>query len=348
MNKNTVHCLIMAGGKGLRFWPKSREKKPKQLLNFFFDRSLLEQTINRVSFTDKKNITISTNSDIADDVLKYHDKLIVEPLGRNTAPCIAYACFKISQNLDDVMVVLPSDQYIKEEKKFNDTIKKAIDFASTNDYIVSLSIKPSSPHTGYGYIEAGELIKDDLYQIKTFKEKPDLNTAKAFIEAGNYFWNAGIFVFKISVMLDAVKEFMPDLYDKLSDIVKKDNPDYFKKNYPLLKSESIDYGVMEKVKNKACITANFYWDDLGSWESLEKYLNKYKFGNSNDTNVEFIDSKNLLVNQYNKNKITALIGLEDLLIVDTEDVLLISKKDKASLVKNIVNNLKDKKLDQYL
>lgn len=348
MIKNNVHCLIMAGGKGVRFWPKSREKEPKQLLNFFFKETLLEQTINRVNFTNKKNITISTNVEIAEKISKLHDKLIIEPAGRNTAPCIAYACLTLSKKLDDIMVVLPSDQYIKDEENFNETIKKSIAFVTNNDYILSISIKPSYAHTGYGYIEAGEPISDDFFKIKTFKEKPDQNTANTFIEAGNYFWNSGIFVFKISAMLDAVKSFMPDLYTKLQDIVKHNSKDYFDKNYPFITAESIDYGVMEKIKNKACISANFYWDDLGSWESLEKYLNKYRYGTSNTSNVEYLDSNNLFINQYNKNKLTALIGLEDLLVVDTEDVLLIAKKDKSLLVKNIVSNLKNKKMDQYL
>jgi len=344
--KPKTHCLIMAGGKGLRFWPVSREKKPKQLQKLFFDKTLLEQTIDRVSFID--NICISTNKTIANKVKKIHSNIITEPASRNTAPSILYSCFKLQSNIDDIMVVLPSDQYINEKKTFIKTITKALAFVKKQNYIVCIGIKPNSAHTGYGYIKKGKLLEKDLFLIDSFKEKPDLFTAEKYFKSDNYFWNAGIFIFKISTILEAFKNTCSDLYKSVYDIYKKDNYNYFVNNYKKLPSISIDYAVLEKIKNIAFIKASFTWDDLGSFKTLENYHDKYAFGTSNSQLVSNIDSKNIAINQYNKNKLSAFIDIEDLLIVDTKDVLFISKKESVNKVKDLIENLKYKKLKKFL
>lgn len=346
--ENSVKCLIMAGGSGVRFWPKSRIKNPKQLQKFFFTNSLLKETINRVRFTDFKNIVVACSKDIKESVFEIHKNIIIEPAPRNTAPCIAYASLKLQTSVDDIMVVLPSDQYIKETNLFNDIINKAINFASKNDYIVSLGIKPSSAHTGYGYIEAGENINSDILYINNFKEKPNLETANEFLKSGNYFWNAGIFIFKISVFIEALKNHMPTLFNETKLIVDKNDDEFFKNEFPKLKSESVDYGIMEKITNRACILADFYWDDLGSWDSIEKYYDDFENGKTNTKLVSALNSNNIFINQYNKNKLTTVIGLDDIVVVDTKDALLITKKSDSQKIKNLHEKLKAENLNEYL
>jgi len=349
MKKNSkpkTHCLIMAGGKGLRFWPMSRDKKPKQLQNLFFNKSLLEKTIERVNFFD--NICVSTNQNIASKVKKIHSNIIIEPASKNTAPSILYSCLKLQTNIDDIMVVLPSDQYIKENKIFRNTIKKAISFVEKYKYILCLGIKPNSAHTGYGYIKKGKHIENDIYLIDSFKEKPDFNTAFKYFNSNDYFWNAGIFIFKISTILDAFKNTCSDLYKDVYNIYIKNNKNYFTENYKKLPSISIDYALLEKIENIAFIKADFSWDDLGSFKSIDKYNLKYDFGHSNNKLVSYLNSKNVSINQYNTNKLTAIIDLDNILIVDTNDVLFVCKKESDNKIKDILAKIKENNLDKFL
>jgi mannose-1-phosphate guanylyltransferase len=360
-----THCIIMAGGRGTRFWPESRNTRPKQLIALTGAKTLLEQTVERVlPICPPSNIHIVTGVDIKDKVERLSSShkginIIAEPKGRNTAPCIGYMASRISffASPDDVMVVLPSDHLINDEAKFLKTISYGVEAALESDTVVTIGIKPSSPHTGYGYIQAGEKLKTgkdgiSIHSVRSFKEKPTLEKAKQFIESGDYLWNAGIFIVKAGVMLSEIKKHMPELYEGIQDIAKhfgkKDELSVFNEKFVTLPAESIDFGVIEKLPNTITIPADFGWNDLGSWNSLYDIKDKKDFGISNTGMVVSIGSKNMIVNTSNPKKLVALINVEDLIIIDTGDVVLIANRKDDQKVKEIVEKLKEKKMDEYL
>ena len=351
----------MAGGSGTRFWPKSRALKPKQLIELSGSgKTLLEETIARVNdFCPQKNIHIVTGEKISAPIKKMFSKnkqinIIAEPKGRNTAPCIGYMAARISKfnNPDDIMVIMPADHLIKETKKFLTVLTTAVEAASKHDCFVTVGIPPRSPHTGYGYIQIDKQIKNNLYKVKTFKEKPNLKTAKEFVKDGGYLWNAGIFAVKASVALKEIKKYMPNLYYDINEISKsfgtKIETRTFKKLFPTLEAQSIDYGVIEKLKNTLTVKANFNWEDLGSWTSIEPLRNKKEFGVSNTDNVLWLDSSANIIDSYSDKKLIALLGVKDLLIIETPDVLLIADKKCDQRIKELVEELKIKKKDKFL
>jgi mannose-1-phosphate guanylyltransferase len=355
----------MAGGRGTRFWPESRNKRPKQLIALTGTKTLLEDTVQRVlPICSLSNIHIVTGVDIKDKVEKLTSShkginIIAEPKGRNTAPCIGYMASRISffSSPDDVMVVLPSDHLIKDEAKFLKTISAGVDAALEHNTVVTIGIKPSSPHTGYGYIQAGEKLKTgkdgiSIHSVKSFKEKPTLEKAKQFIQNGDYLWNAGIFIVKAGVILAEIKKHMPKLHDGIQDIAKhfgkKDELSAFNEKFTALPAESIDIGIIEKLPNTITIPADFGWNDLGSWNSLYDIKDKKEFGTSNTEAVVSIGSNNVIVNTCDPKKLVALINVEDLIIIDTDDVVLVANRKDDQKVKEIVEKLKEKKLDEYL
>ncbi len=351
----------MAGGSGTRFWPKSRILKPKQLIELSGSgKTLIEETVTRIEdLCPQKNIHIVTGEKISTAVKKTFSKnkqidIISEPKGRNTAPCIGYMAARISEfsDADDIMVIMPSDHLINETNKFLAVLKTAVEAASKYDCFVTVGIPPRSPHTGYGYIQTDKQIKKSLYKVKKFKEKPNLKTAKEFVKKGDYLWNAGIFAVKASVALKEIKKHMPSLYSDINKISKtfgtKIESSTFKKQFPLLEAQSIDYGVIEKLKNTLTVKADFSWDDLGSWTSIEPLRKKKGFGVSNTENVIWLGSSSNILDSYSDKKLIALLGVKNLIIIETPDVLLIADKNCDQKIKEIVEELKRKKKSKFL
>jgi len=345
--KMVVKAVIMAGGKGERFWPLSREKFPKQLLSLIGKKSLLQETVDRLQpLISSQDILVVTRRSLARAIERQlpqipRKNIISEPVGRNTAPCIGLAAKMIKE--DAVMVVLPADHIIKPRRKFLDTLKKAVTLAKETENLITIGIKPTYPATGYGYIEVGNKEKQQVFRVKRFVEKPDKKKAERFLKTGRFFWNSGMFVWRKSVILEAIGKYMPFLYQKLQMISSKN----ISKLYPGLPNVSIDYGIMEKAKNSLLIPADFSWEDLGSWESLDKFLSRDKEKNAIIGRVSTIDSQNCIM--VNRKGLLSAIGVSDLIIVSTEDVTLVFPKGKGQQVKKLVEKLRrDPRLRKYI
>lgn len=338
MSANNIYALILAGGKGERFWPASRRNYPKHFLKILGKKSFLQETFSRLkSFVPKERIFIVTTKNQASLVkkqTKLRDKnIIIEPLGKNTAAAIGLGSMFIDKlNDDPVIVALPSDHRIEPKAKFIKAIKQAVNLAWEKQGIVSLGIKPTYPATGYGYI------KTVHGKVERFTEKPSLPLAKKFIKTKSYFWNSGIFVFPASVILENIKKYQPRLYASLLKIEKEKSKTKIAKIYSKLKNLSIDYAVMEKTNRLYMLESNFKWDDVGSWASLEKYLKKDKSGNIISAFHHGADTKNCTI-ICPSGRLIAAMGLKNMLIVQTKDATLICPKDKSEGIKKIVENL---------
>jgi len=344
--KMVVKAVIMAGGKGERFWPLSRERFPKQLLSLTGKKSLLQETVERIQpLIPPRDILVVTRRPLARAVERQlpqipRKNIISEPVGRNTASCIGLAAKMIKG--DAVMVVLPADHIIKPRGKFLDTLKRAVTLAGETEDLITIGIKPTYAATGYGYIEVGNKEKQGVFGVKRFAEKPDRKKAERFLKTGRFFWNSGIFVWKKSVILEAMRKYMPSLYRGLQRISLKN----VNKLYPGLPNVSIDYGIMEKAKNSLVLPADFSWEDLGSWESLDKFLLRDRKKNAITGRVLLMDTQNCTV--VNKKGLLSTIGVSDLIIVSTDDVTLVFPKGKGQQVKKLVEKLKkDPKLRKY-
>ena len=354
--------VIMAGGKGERFWPKSRINLPKQFLSLTDDgKSMIQHTVERAkSLVDIENVYVVTNEMYKNLVLEHvpdipDENIIIEPVAKNTAPCIGLAAMHIAKkDINSKMIILPSDHLIKFNEIFIDTLKTALDVVEKGDNLVTIGITPNYPETGYGYINftKGESFKDsaNVYEVLRFVEKPNLEKAKEYLTSGQYLWNSGMFVWKASTILKNFKEYLPEIYEGLQKIGESIGTEKYeevlKKEFSNLPSESIDYGIMEKAKNIYVIPGNFGWDDVGSWLSLERINKTNQDGNVINGNVISIRTKNSII-QGNE-KLIATIGLEDIVIVDTDDVTLICHKDNTQEVKEIINNLKICNRNEYL
>jgi mannose-1-phosphate guanylyltransferase len=351
----------MAGGSGTRFWPRSRVAKPKQYLNMFGDKSLLQSTLERFkTFTETDNIYIVSSKSQADALESQaaelpKENLIYEPVGKNTLPCIGLAAmFAERDNPDGIMVVSPSDHLINDHGLFRDTIQAAAKIADEKDGIVTIGITPNYPATGYGYVKTAEDItggeKIKQFKVDRFVEKPDLENAEKYLAEGGYYWNSGLFIFKISVFLDAVKEFAPDLYKDLQRIQQDIGKPSFNQTldtiYRAVESISVDYGIMEHAKNIYLVEGNFDWNDLGSWESVYQEQKKDENGNAAKGDAIFLDSNNSYV--YSENETVALVGLDDVVVVRDGNATLVCKRDKVQDVKKIVEQLKSENKNQFL
>lgn len=359
-----VHCVIMAGGSGTRFWPKSRKKMPKQLHSLFSDKPMIIETIDRIlPLFKENNIHVVAGINIEENVKKTMScfksaDIVIEPKARNTAPCIAYMAMKLfHQHGDGIMLVLPSDHVIQNRKKFTDVLAFGMKAAEKHNTIVTLGLEPDSPHTGYGYIQLGEQVEkaDDatlLHKVKSFKEKPNAEKAKEFFDSKEYMWNSGMFMMKTSTIISAVQKYMPELHKGLEEIAKSfgksNEKEIFNKLFAELPAQSIDIGVIEKLDNVLTIPTEFGWNDIGSWTSLNEILQAQEFGISDTKNTVCVNSKNLIISEANPKKLIATLGVEDLIIIDTEDALLVTTKDKAQDIKEIVLALEKKKMEQYL
>ncbi|MBI5048857.1 MAG: mannose-1-phosphate guanylyltransferase/mannose-6-phosphate isomerase [Deltaproteobacteria bacterium] len=359
-NKN-IHVVIMAGGVGTRFWPLSRESSPKQMLKITGEDTMLRQTIKRLhDFVPQENISIVTSEKQAFDLNlhieglkkdKGHLKIIAEPFGRNTAPAIGLAAVYLKKAKPDaIMVVLPADHSIRNEKVFIETLKTAVNCAE-GGHLVTLGIKPSQPETGYGYIKTGARGKGrEVRKVERFVEKPDIKTAEKYVKSGNYFWNSGIFAWKTSVILEEIKKYMPMLYNGLLKINKaigtKSEKEVIKETYSELENQSIDYGVLEKSKNVIVVPADIGWSDVGSWAALDQVISCDANGNIIKGNAVDIGSKDSVV--FGGERLVATIGLKNMIVVDTADATLVCPKEKAQDVKKIVDELKKHGREEHL
>ena len=354
--------VIMAGGKGERFWPKSRINLPKQFLSLTDDgKSMIQHTVERVkNLVDIENIYVVTNEMYKNLVSEHipdipEANIIIEPAAKNTAPCIGLAAVHIAKkDINSKMIILPSDHLIKFNEIFIDTLKIALDVVEKGDNLATIGITPNYPETGYGYINftKGESFKDstNIYEVLRFVEKPNLEKAKEYLTSGQYLWNSGMFVWKASTILKNFKEYLPEIYEGLQKIGKSINTgkyeEVLKKEFLNLPSESIDYGIMEKAKNIYVIPGNFGWDDVGSWLSLERINKTNQDGNVITGNVISIKTKNTIIQ--GSDKLIATIGLEDIVVVYTDDVTLICHKNNTQEVKEVINNLKICNRNEYL
>ena len=355
-------ALIMAGGRGERFWPKSRKNLPKQFLSLTSDgKTMIQLTVERISpVVSLENIYISTNTSYKKLVMEQlpgipEENILCEPVGRNTAPCIGLAAVHIRKKLGDaIMMVLPSDHLIKNNVMFLDVLRDAATAAEENINLVTIGITPSYPETGYGYIQFdSQNLKEctsRAYKVVNFKEKPDLSTAKEYVASGDYLWNSGMFIWKVSSILSNMENLMPAMYDGLKKIENSigttDQEQVLESEFINFKSESIDYGIMEHAKDIYIIPGAFGWDDVGSWLALERINSSNEFGNVVNGNVISIDTKNSII--HGNEKLIATVGLKDIIIIDTEDALLICDKDSTQDIKKVIENLKICNRNEYI
>jgi mannose-1-phosphate guanylyltransferase len=351
----------MGGGIGSRFWPVSRENRPKQFLDFFgTGRSLLQQTFDRFSqIIPTENIYIATNELYADLVKEQlpeikDDQLLLEPTRRNTAPCIAYAAYHIQAiNPKANIVVTPADHLILQEQHYLKNIQTGLNFVNKFPSLLTLGVKPSRPETGYGYIQTKEGgVADNIQKVKAFTEKPNYELAKVFFESGDFFWNSGIFIWNVKTIIDAFNQHLPDVATRFNqglDIYNTpEEKAFITEQYPMCQNISIDYGVMEKAGNVYMLVADFGWSDLGTWGSLYDLAEK-----DNQSNVAlkckslFIESSDNLVT-LSKDKLAVIQGLNDYIIIESDNVLLICKKTEEQRIKQFVADVNMKFGETYL
>ena len=338
-----ICALIMAGGKGTRFWPLSTEEKPKQFLNLVGDKTMIQMTVDRIlPIIPIERIFICTGEkyiDLVEEQLPNlpRKNIIIEPEGRNTAPCIALSAILIDRYYkDSTMVVLPSDHLIKSEDEFRKIIIKGYKFLEENkDGILTLGMKPDRPETGYGYINCGRDIELGIKAVKQFVEKPNLELAKKYLREGTYLWNGGMFLWKTRHILNEIKKYAPSTYEALHNLsnVKEDEiQEYINNNYNKTDSISIDYAVLEKSEKIFVIPSEIGWDDIGTWKSVERYREKDIYNNILSEGVKVIDSQSNMV--VNNEKNIVMLGVEDILAIETEDTIYIVNK-------NYMDNLRD-------
>ncbi|MBU1678012.1 MAG: NTP transferase domain-containing protein [Bacteroidetes bacterium] len=345
-----AYAVIMAGGVGSRFWPKSREKNPKQLLKIFSENSMIQETVLRLNgIMKKENIFIITNNAQREGIIEQLsnipvENIIAEPFGKNTAACIGLAAVIIKSKCENaIMITLPADHLIKDVSIFQQTIKDAIEFAEQNQRLVTIGINPTRPETGYGYIQIEESpIEDSIFKVLRFAEKPNLETAERFLESGDFFWNSGMFIWSVDTIMKEFNQHMPDLVEGLDNIYNAINkPEYndvLFNAYGQFKSISIDYGIMEKSQNVYLIKGNFDWNDVGSWEAVYQLAEKDEDENASEGEVFYESTKGSFIST--KKKFTAVLGVENLIVIETEDALLICDRNKAQDVKVVVDHLK--------
>lgn len=361
---NNTYCVIMAGGIGSRFWPLSKTNMPKQFLDILgTGRTFIQQTYDRFKrICPDENFYVVTSSDYKDLVMQQlpelrTDQVLLEPLRRNTAPCIAYASYKIlTINPYANIIVAPSDHHIQDEDKFLEQVNKGLKFVTKNDALLTLGIPPSRPETGYGYIQIESKVAEEetetLYKVKTFTEKPNLELAKIFLESGEFFWNSGIFIWSLSSILKAFDTHL----STVSELFKKgyklygtaDEVPFLNKTYSECQNISIDYGIMEKASNVYVLCSDFGWSDLGTWGSLYESSNKDDHENVvSGQNVMLYNSTNCIVNIPN-NKLVVLHGLDGYIVVESEGILLVCKKEEEQQIRQFVNDVRMNKGEEFV
>ena len=357
-NKN-YYAILMAGGVGSRFWPVSTQDFPKQFHDMLgTGDTLIQKTFNRLAhLIPKENIFILTNERYNDLVFEQlpevtQRQVVLEPAMRNTAPCILYAALKIQkENEDAVMIVAPSDHWIEDESAFSNNVQEAFEFCESNNALMTLGIQPTFPNTGYGYIEFDKSATSSIKKVNQFREKPDYETAKKFIEQGNFLWNAGIFMWSAKSVIEAFQNNQPELYKLFEAGYESYNTDreevFIQENYAKAENISVDYAIMEQSSNVFVLPATFDWNDLGTWGSLYDKLDKDNDGNAvvNAKTLTEDASGNMI--RTKTNKVVVVDGIEDYIIVDEDEVLLIFPKTKEQDIKKVLQNVKDNYGEHY-
>ena len=360
-----LYALIIAGGKGQRFWPKSTTARPKYLLPFTGKRSLLQETVHRAKWVVPASriwvITIKQSaSAVGKQLIGFPGiKIVQEPFGRNTAAAVGLGAVLIKRiDPDAVIMVLPADHLIKDRKKFCSAVRLCARAARSKKALVTVGVKPTYPATGYGYIQLDPEDKsltrnsqEKIFRVKRFIEKPDKKTARRFLNSSRYLWNSGMFFWRAKVILGEIENHLPGLFRGLTRIEKARSTSSRQKVirdvYKNLKPDSIDYGVMEKAKNVLCLKTDFSWDDCGSWLCLERLYQPDKNGNIFFGNVAGMDARNSIIFG-SKNRLIAALGVKDLIVIATGDVVMICPKKKAEKVKDLVEDLKKRKFTKYI
>lgn len=352
-------ALIMAGGRGERFWPKSRKNMPKQFLSLTDDgKTMIQLTVERIlPLVAMEDIFVVTNRDYRELVHRQlpelpEENILCEPVGRNTAPCIGLGAVHMEKKYGDaVMIVLPSDHLIKYNTIFLNTLSDACETAEQGGSLVTLGITPDSPETGYGYIKfQPETTLGRAFAVERFVEKPNLETAKEYLASEQYLWNSGMFIWKVSTILENLERYLPETAAGLRRIgeavgTEQEEP-VLEREFQSFSSESIDYGVMEKAENIYIYTGAFGWDDVGSWLAVGRIKKSNEFGNIVDGNAVTVETKNTIIQ--GGGKLIAAVGLENMIVVDTEDALLICDQDHAGDIKKVLENLRICNRTEYI
>jgi mannose-1-phosphate guanylyltransferase len=359
-----VCAVIMAGGVGTRFWPRSREKSPKQFLEIVGKGTMIQNTVSRLEqFVDIHDTFVVTNRVQKALVIKQlpalpEQNIIVEPVGRNTAPCIGLAALHVRAiDPDAVMVVLPADHIIQDAREFQRVLNVAVETANESSSLITIGIKSTHPETGYGYIQMFNEVGDHnpyfsrgVLKVKTFAEKPNLQTAERFLASGDFLWNSGMFVWRVDAILEQIQRCLPDLYTELQKVEPVVGTGQYQstveKVYGIIRGISIDYGVMEKADAVYVIPGEFGWNDIGSWSEVHRASGKDERGNSITGKVIQKDTTNCLI--YSPDKLVATIGVDDLIIINTEDALLVCRKGRSQDVKEISDYLRRKQMNEFL
>ena len=348
-----VYPVLLAGGTGTRLWPVSRELYPKQLVKFIGNDSLVQSTIKRLTpLLDLQNVRIVCGEQHYHEIARHIEdiditsagKIIQEPSGRNTAPAILLAAHHIRRTAaDGIMCIFPADHVIGNIESFHERLGVGIDLASRG-YLVTFGIKPNYPESGYGYIEGGNEVSGNAHKVRRFVEKPDRPTAEKYIDAGNFFWNSGMFAFKVSVILAEFNAYQPEMAAAMEDIFTRELPPT-KEAYDRLENISIDYAIMEKTDQCVVVPADFGWSDIGSWKSLYDFLEKDANNNVVDGDVIARDTRNCLVLAHDR--LIATNRLQDMVVVETPDSIFVSDLNHSRDVKSIVSELKDHGRKEY-
>lgn len=356
------YCVIMCGGVGSRFWPSSRAARPKQFIDFFgTGRSLLQMTYDRMLLlVPADHIFLITNADYADAIREQlpevaPDRLLLEPARRNTAPCIAWAAHHIlAIDPEASMVVSPVDHLITREQEFQNSLLEAFDYVETHDALLTLGIAPNRPETGYGYIQMGAVIQGNIHQVKTFTEKPDLEFAQVFLKTGEFLWNSGIFLWTARAVLKALDMYAPDVASRFEAGVEvyadpAAEAEFIEHAFPACPGVSIDYALMEKAGNVVVERVNFGWSDLGTWGSLRDNSPRSQEGNvSHGCHVMAYDTSGSIFKVADRDKLVVVDGLHDYVVADEGDVLLICPLANEQLIKQYVNDVKQRLGEKYL
>lgn len=355
--------VVMAGGRGERLWPLSSRKYPKQLLNLVGDASLLQQSVERIrGLTDDDRIFVVTNIDFFDEVrhqlmMLPERNILIEPQGRNTAPCVGLAAIYIQcrfPEIDSRLVVLPSDVFINDVAEMRKVLRLALDYTQSSDSGVIFGMRPTRPETGYGYIQLGEELDEkdgvSFHQVVAFKEKPTQANAEQYLHSKKFLWNAGMLVWKVSGLLKQIRTNLPELaigLEKLRPYLgTKDEFTKLVEVYPTLPSISVDYGILEKSRNLVVVPTEFGWDDLGSWIPWGRIFPQDSHGNVAQGDFIGVETEGCII--YSPKKAVATLGVSDLIIVETDAVLMVCAKDKAQEVKKIIEKLKKEKREELL
>ena len=349
-------CVILAGGKGRRLWPCSREEYPKQFIDFFgTGRTQLQQTYDRFArILPRENIYINTNQDYAHLVREQlpelaPDHLMAEPIHRNTAPSVAWACHRVLRECSDAnLIVSPSDMDVHNEEAFQENIREGLDFVGHNDGLLTMGVKPTRPEPGYGYVQIGEQVGDHLYRVKSFTEKPDRDFARMFIDSGEFYWNTGLFLSNARYLQKTFMELLPWVFRRLDSInpnsTVEEEDEFVRQNFPIYPNLSIDHSILERSEQVFVMKCDFGWADLGTWHSIYEAMQKSEGDNVViDSDVLLEDCRDNVI-KLPEGRLAVINGLDGYIVAEKDNVLLICKKeDSSALVRKYVNEVGLKK-----